>query len=84
MSFRKAILSKYVKGNHFSNTLFFVDDGYSGTSFECTSWLELIEKISNGEVSTLIVKDIFRFGRGYLKVAFTLKFCLRKKVYSLS
>lgn len=54
---QKAILSKYAKENHFSNTLFFVDDGYSGTSFERPSWLELIEKIENGEVATLIVKD---------------------------
>ena len=30
---QKAILSKYAKENHFSNTLFFVDDGYSGTNF---------------------------------------------------
>lgn len=54
---QKAILSKYAKENGFKNPLFFVDDGYSGTSFERPSWLELIEKIENGEVSTLIVKD---------------------------
>ena len=30
---QKAILSKYAKENHFSNTAFFVDDGYSGTNF---------------------------------------------------
>lgn len=67
---QKAILSKYAKENHFSNTLFFVDDGYSGTSFERPSWLELIEKIENGEVATLIVKDMSRLGRDYLKVGF--------------
>lgn len=67
---QKAILSKYAKENHFSNPLFFVDDGYSGTSFERPSWLELIEKIENGEVSTLIVKDMSRLGRDYLKVGF--------------
>lgn len=67
---QKAILSKYAKENHFSNTVFFVDDGYSGTSFERPSWLELIEKIENGEVATLIVKDMSRLGRDYLKVGF--------------
>ena len=30
---QKAILSKYAKENYFSNTAFFVDDGYSGTNF---------------------------------------------------
>ena len=67
---QKAILSKYAEENHFSNTVFFVDDGYSGTSFERPSWLELIEKIENGEVATLIVKDMSRLGRDYLKVGF--------------
>ena len=55
---QKAILSKYAKENHFSNTLFFVDDGYSGTNFNRPSWGELLERIENGEVSTLIVKDM--------------------------
>ena len=27
---QKSILSKYAKDNHFTNTQFFVDDGYSG------------------------------------------------------
>lgn len=40
---QKAILSKYAKENHFSNTLFFVDDGYSDTNFNRQSWSELIE-----------------------------------------
>ena len=67
---QKAILSKYAKENGFKNPSFFVDDGYSGTSFDRPSWLELIEKIENGEVATLIVKDMSRLGRNYLKVGF--------------
>mgnify|MGYP000755588324 FL=1 len=67
---QKAILSKYAKENGFKNPLFFVDDGYSGTNFNRPSWRELLEKIENGEVSTLIVKDMSRLGRDYLKVGF--------------
>ena len=67
---QKAILSKYAKENGFKNPLFFVDDGYRGTNFERPSWTELIEKVENGEVSALIVKDMSRLGRDYLKVGF--------------
>ena len=67
---QKAILSKYAKENHFSNTLFFVDDGYSGTNFNRPGWSELLERIDKGEVATLIVKDMSRLGRDYLKVGF--------------
>lgn len=65
---QKAILSKYAKENGFKNTLFFVVDGYSGANFDRPSWNELVEKIENGEVATLIVKDMFRLGRDYLRV----------------
>lgn len=67
---QKAILSKYAKENGFKNPLFFVDDGYSGTNFNRPSWSELLEKIENGEVAALIVKDMSRLGRDYLKVGF--------------
>ena len=78
---QKAILSKYAKENHFSNPLFFVDDGYSGTNFNRPSWSELLEKIENGEVTTLIVKDMSRLGRDYLKVGFyTEVLCVEKGV----
>ena len=63
---QKAILSKYAKENHFSNTLFFVDDGYSGTNFNRPSWSELLERSENGEVSTLIVKDMSRLSENGL------------------
>ena len=67
---QKAILSKYAKENGFKNPLFFVDDGYSGTNFNRPSWSELLEKIENCEVAALIVKDMSRLGRDYLKVGF--------------
>ena len=67
---QKAILSKYARENNFLNPRFYVDDGYSGTNFNRPSWNELLEHIEKEEISTLIVKDMSRLGRDYLKVGF--------------
>ena len=65
---QKEILKKYADDNGFKNTEFFVDDGYSGTNFNRPDWLRLLERINNDEVGTIIVKDMSRLGRDYLKV----------------
>ena len=65
---QKEILKKYADDNGFKNTEFFVDDGYSGTNFNRPDWLRLLDRINNDEVGTIIVKDMSRLGRDYLKV----------------
>ncbi len=67
---QKAILSKYTKDNGFKNPQFFVDDGVSGTTFERDGFQAMIAEVENGNVATIIVKDMSRFGRDYLKVGF--------------
>ena len=65
---QKSILSKYAKDNHFINTQFFVDDGYSGTSFTRPAFMELMELAEQGKIETIIVKDHSRLGRNILIV----------------
>ena len=65
---QKTILSKYAKDNHFINTKFFVDDGYSGTSFTRPAFMELMELAEQGNIGTIIVKDHSRLGRNRLIV----------------
>lgn len=67
---QKAMLQKYADDNGFRNTQFFVDDGFSGTNFDRPDFQRLITEIENGNVATLIVKDMSRFGRDYLKVGY--------------
>jgi len=67
---QKAMLEKYAKENRFPNPTFFVDDGYSGTNFDRPGWNELLEQVEAGTVKTIIVKDMSRLGRDYLKVGF--------------
>lgn len=40
---QKSILSKYAKDNNFQNIKFFVDDGYSGTTFTRPAFMEIME-----------------------------------------
>ncbi|MBR2528923.1 MAG: DUF4368 domain-containing protein [Blautia sp.] len=65
---QKAILQKYADDNGFTDTAFFVDDGYSGTNFDRPDWQRLMGLVDEGKVGTIIVKDMSRLGRDYLKV----------------
>ena len=58
----------YAKRNGFLHPQFFIDDGISGTTFERADFKRMQFMIENGEVSTVIVKDLSRFGRNYLQV----------------
>lgn len=65
---QKALLTEYARKNHFKNLRCFVDDGYSGTTFDRPSFREMESLIENGEVGIVIVKDMSRLGRNYLQV----------------
>lgn len=65
---QKEILQKFAVTNGFSNTSFFVDDGYSGTNFNRPDWNRLIALVNDGKVGTVVVKDLSRLGRDYLQV----------------
>lgn len=64
---QKAILKKYAEDNGFSNTVYYVDDGVSGTTFERDGFKAMMTDVEAGKVSTVITKDLSRLGRDYLK-----------------
>ena len=68
ISNQKEILSQYARANGFHNTMFFVDDGISGTTFDRPDFQRMQRMIENGEIGVVIVKDLSRFGRNYLDV----------------
>ena len=65
---QKAILQKYADENGFTNTEFYADDGFSGTNFQRPEFLRMLAQVEAGNVANVIVKDMSRFGRDYLKV----------------
>ena len=67
---QKKILMKYATDSGFPNPTFFIDDGVSGVTFDRPGWNEMIRLAEAGKVKTVIVKDMSRMGRDYLKVGY--------------
>lgn len=64
---QKRILEKYAAENGFYNCRFYIDDGYSGVTFERPDFKRMISDMEKGDITTIITKDLSRLGRDYLK-----------------
>ena len=64
---QRKILSQYAEENGFVNWEFVYDDGYSGGDWERPEFKKMIGEVEAGLVSAILVKDLSRFGRGYLQ-----------------
>ncbi|MDD3881812.1 MAG: recombinase family protein, partial [Eubacteriales bacterium] len=60
---QETILSQYAKEHGYLHPEFFVDDGISGTTFDRPDFQRMQRMAENGEIETIIVKDLSRFGR---------------------
>ena len=67
---QKKILQKVAKEKGYTETLFFVDDGITGTTLDRPGFNDMIRAIEAGYISAVIVKDLSRLGRDYLKVGY--------------
>ena len=65
---QKLILTKYVREQGWNIIDIYVDDGYSGTSFDRPAVQRLLEDAKTGKINLIIVKDLSRFGRNYIQV----------------
>ena len=67
---QKDMLTRYARERDFPNVSVYSDDGWSGTNFERPDWKRLISDIEAGKVGIVLVKDLSRVGRDYLRVGF--------------
>ena len=59
---QKEILMRYAREHHFTNTEFYIDDGWSGTSFDRPGFARLTRDMYAGRIGTVITKDLSRAG----------------------
>lgn len=70
---QKAMLEEYASSHGFKNIIHYSDDGYSGTSFDRPDFKRLVSDIECGIIDTVIVKDLSRLGRDYLKTGYYIE-----------
>ena len=68
ISNQKKLLEQYAKEHGFTNLVHFTDDGISGTRFDRPGFLAMMKEVESGKVGTILIKDMSRMGRDYLKV----------------
>lgn len=65
---QKLIITSYIENNTDLELFdFYIDDGYSGTTFERPEYKRMLKGIVEGKVNTIIVKDLSRFGRNHIQ-----------------
>lgn len=47
---------------------YYIDDGFTGTTFERPAFKKMMEDVELGLVNTIIVKDISRLGRNFIEM----------------
>ena len=63
---QKSLLDEFVKKHRLSVYDVYMDDGYSGTSFERPAFQKMIADIEAKKVNMVITKDLSRLGRDYI------------------
>ncbi|WP_421810273.1 hypothetical protein [Holdemania massiliensis] len=53
---QKNILLQYAKDDRFPNPTFFVDDGYSGTTFDCPGFQKMLDEIESSNLASMYHK----------------------------
>ena len=68
ISHQKQMLEEFARRNGLPNPTHFTDDGVSGTRFDRPGFLAMMEEVEAGRVGAIVIKDMSRLGRDYLKV----------------
>ena len=81
---QKRLLEEYAKKNGYTNFRHWTDDGWSGTRWDRPDFNRLMDEIESGSVSVLVVKDMSRIGRDYLRVGLFVEKLREKNIRLIS
>lgn len=82
---QRKLIHEYLHKNNFTNISEFIDDGATGTNFNREGFKKLLQNVENGNINTVITKDMSRIGRNYVKTGYYIEdYFLNKGVRYIS
>lgn len=63
---QKQMLTAYVQERRWTLEETYIDDGYSGTTFDRPDFQRMIGDIQSGKINMVVTKDLSRLGRNYV------------------
>ena len=70
---QKMVLEAYARNNRLERFQHIFDDGFSGTTFDRPGFIKMMDMVDAGQVGIIIVKDMSRLGRDYLRVGLIME-----------
>lgn len=70
---QKKIISLWAEQHELPISKFYVDVGYSGSTFQRPAFQQLLQDISDGKIECVIVKDLSRVGRDHITVGYYIE-----------
>jgi DNA invertase Pin-like site-specific DNA recombinase len=80
ISSQKRMLEEYAKNENLPNPTHFTDDGISGTRFDRPGFMAMMNEVEAGRVDCIVIKDMSRLGRDYLKVGQIIELLRQKGI----
>jgi len=77
---QKQLLEDYASRNGYTHPVHFTDDGVSGSRFDRPGFIAMMEEVEAGHVDCLLIKDMSRIGRDYLKVGQIMELLRQKGI----
>ena len=68
-----SICKDYAASNNMIIKDIYIDDGYSGTTFDRPNFIKMIEQVKNGNIKLILFKDLSRFGRDFIQTSYYLE-----------